>query len=80
MRLTIQTKLFLSHFAAIILVSGSIGSYFYHSAIESLIDALQFRLKNSASLISQGLQASKLDEIRSEQAIALSKYRQYIKR
>jgi diguanylate cyclase (GGDEF)-like protein len=78
MRLTIQTKLFLSHFAAIILVSGSVGSYFYHSAIESLMDALQSRLKNSASLISQGLETAKLDEILSEQDMALPRYWQYI--
>ena len=65
MRLTIQTKLFLSHFAAIILVSGSVGSYFYHSAIENLMDALQSRLKNSAALVSQGLETDSLDQIRS---------------
>jgi hypothetical protein len=39
MRLTIQTKLFISHFAAIILISGSVGTYFYRSASENLMGA-----------------------------------------
>lgn len=79
MRLTIQSKLFLSHFAAIILVSGSVGSYFYHSAIENLMDALQSRLKNSASLIGHGLESAKLDEIRDQQDMERPSYQQYIK-
>jgi diguanylate cyclase (GGDEF)-like protein len=66
MRLTIQTKLFISHFAAIILISGSVGTYFYKNAIENLMGALQSRLKNSAALISQGLDGSNLDLIRDE--------------
>ena len=52
MRLSIFSKLFLSHFAAIVLVSGSVG-YFYFSAIENLMQALRSRLQNSAALISQ---------------------------
>jgi diguanylate cyclase (GGDEF)-like protein len=79
MRLTIQTKLFVSHFAAIILVSGSVGSYFYHSAIENLMEALQSRLKNSASLISSSLQEAQLDEIRQEKDKQLPSYQQYVK-
>ena len=79
MRFTIQTKLFLSHFAAIILVSGSVGSYFYHSAIENLMDALQSRLKNSASLISSSLQDAHLDQIREEKDVALPNYQHYVK-
>ncbi|MEW8029884.1 MAG: diguanylate cyclase [Candidatus Thiodiazotropha sp.] len=66
MRLTIQTKLFFSHFAAIILVSGSVGTYFYQSATENLMNALQSRLKNSAALVSQGLDTGNLDMIRME--------------
>ncbi|MES9943549.1 MAG: diguanylate cyclase [Candidatus Thiodiazotropha sp.] len=66
MRITIQTKLFLSHFAAIILVSGSAGTYFYTSAAENLKTALQSRLMNSAALISQCLDTENLDQIRSE--------------
>jgi sensor histidine kinase regulating citrate/malate metabolism len=63
MRFTIQTKLFLSHFTAIILVSGSVGTYFYKSASGNLMGALQSRLKNSAALISQGLDIDNLDQI-----------------
>ena len=65
MRLTIPSKLFLSHFAAIILVSGSVGTYFYDSAIENLTQALRSRLQNSAALISEGLDIQNLDQIRS---------------
>jgi diguanylate cyclase (GGDEF)-like protein len=63
MRFTIQTKLFFSHFAAIILVSGSVGTYFYQSAIDNLIQALQSRLQNSAALISRVLNVETLDQI-----------------
>ncbi|MES9818647.1 MAG: diguanylate cyclase [Candidatus Thiodiazotropha sp.] len=66
MRLTIQTKLFFSHFAAIVLVSGSVGTYFYQSATENLMNALQSRLKNSAALISKGLDTENLDQIRNK--------------
>ncbi len=65
MRLTIPSKLFLSHFAAIILVSGSVGTYFYDSAVENLTQALRSRLQNSAALISEGLDVQNLDQIRS---------------
>ncbi|MCG8067529.1 MAG: diguanylate cyclase [Candidatus Thiodiazotropha taylori] len=78
MRFTIQTKLFLSHFAAIILVSGSVGSYFYHSAIENLMHALQSRLMNSASLISSGLRDAQLDQIREEKDMASPNYQLYV--
>jgi diguanylate cyclase (GGDEF)-like protein len=74
MRLTIQTKLFLSHFAAIILVSGSVGTYFYQSATENLMHALQSRLKNSAALISRGLETENLDQIRSASDIGNPAY------
>jgi diguanylate cyclase (GGDEF)-like protein len=69
MRLTIQSKLFLSHFAAIILISGSVGTYFYQSAIDNLTQALRSRLLNSAALISRGLSIQNLDQIRSVEDI-----------
>jgi len=50
-------KLFLSHFLAVILVSGSVGSFFYFSAIDSLMQSLRSRLKNSAALLSQSIDA-----------------------
>jgi hypothetical protein len=36
-KLQIRDKLFISHFLAVFLVSGSIGTYFYTSAMDSLI-------------------------------------------
>jgi diguanylate cyclase (GGDEF)-like protein len=56
-------KLFLSHFLAIILVSGSIGSYFYENAIDNLLGSLQARLKYSAALLSSAVDPSGLDQI-----------------
>lgn len=78
MRLTIQSKLFFSHFAAIILVSGSVGTYFYDSAIENLTEALRSRLQNSAALISEGLNLQSLDQIRSAQDRDTPVYRQNV--
>lgn len=56
-------KLFLSHFLAIILVSGSIGSYFYENAIDNLLGSLQARLKYSAALLSSAVDPAGLDQI-----------------
>ncbi|MCP5430401.1 MAG: hypothetical protein H6962_09510 [Chromatiaceae bacterium] len=78
MRLSIFSKLFLSHFAAIVLVSGSVGSYFYFSAIDNLMQALRSRLQNSAALISQGLDIADLDQIREAGDMATPVYRRYI--
>lgn len=75
-RLTIRTKLFFSHFAAIVLVSGSVGTYFYESAVESLNEALKSRLQNSAALVSQGLSVRGLDEIRTPDDRDSAAYRQ----
>jgi diguanylate cyclase (GGDEF)-like protein len=76
MRLTIQSKLFFSHFAAIILVSGSVGTYFYQSAIDNLNKALRSRLQNSAALISHGLVIQNLDRIRSAEDMEGPLYQQ----
>ena len=48
-RLRFGLKLFLSHFIAVLLVSGSVGTFFYINAIGSLMQSLRSRLKNSAS-------------------------------
>ncbi|MCU7829672.1 MAG: diguanylate cyclase [Candidatus Thiodiazotropha sp. (ex Myrtea sp. 'scaly one' KF741663)] len=78
MRITIQTKLFFSHFAAIILVSGSVGTYFYQSAIDNLTQALRSRLQNSAALVSQGLGEVKLDQVRHPEDRILPVYKQSV--
>lgn len=60
MHLSIRLKLFLSHVLAVLLVSGSIGTYFYASAADSLMEGLKERLQASAALISQMIDADSL--------------------
>ena len=60
MKQSIRLKLFLSHVFAVLLVSGSIGTYFYGSAAESLMDGLKERLQATAALISQTIDADTL--------------------
>ncbi|AJQ92441.1 GGDEF domain-containing protein [Gynuella sunshinyii] len=61
MTIRIKTKLFISHFLAIILVSGSIGSYFYQSAIDNLKESLRSRLMYSAALLSNNFNSEELE-------------------
>jgi diguanylate cyclase (GGDEF)-like protein len=72
----IGKKLFLSHFLAILLVSGSIGTYFYLSAYESLMHSLQSRLQSSAAMISQALDARDLSRINRTEDRTLPVYRE----
>ena len=58
-------KLFLSHFLAIVMVSGSIGTYFYQNAIDNLLESVQARLKYSAALLGSSVDASDFDQIKS---------------
>lgn len=64
MKISIRYKLFLSHFLAILLVSGSIGSFFYTAALNNLTESLQARLKYSAAILSHSFDAKALDAIR----------------
>ncbi len=73
-RLRFGLKLFLSHFIAVILVSGSIGAYFYINAIGSLKQSLRSRLQNSAALLSQSIDARQLDAIRTPADVRLEAY------
>ena len=73
-----RMKLFLSHFLAIVLVSGSIGSYFYRSAIDSLLGSLQTRLQYSAALLSRSVSPATLDQIQSAADQDSETYRQGI--
>ena len=59
-QIPIRLKLFFSHVLAVLLVSGSIGTYFYTSAADSLLTGLQERLQSSAALISQMIDADQL--------------------
>lgn len=74
MKSTIRAKLFLSHFFAIMFVSGSIGSYFYGSAIENLENSLKSRLRNSAALLSNSFNAKELELIQNESDKSLPEY------
>ena len=69
-------KLFLSHFLATVLVSGSIGSYFYQKAIDNLLGSLQARLKYSAALLSSAVDPGSLDQITSPADKARESYKE----
>ena len=75
MQFSTRSKLFLSHFLAIVLVSGSIGTYFYTSAIDNLERSLQSRLLNSAAILSKVFSASQLAALDSPDDIATESYR-----
>ncbi len=74
--LPLHRKLFLSHFLALLVVCGTIGTYIYLSAVENLKTSLQSRLKNSAALLSEILDAARLDEIQGEAAQTLPAYQE----
>lgn len=63
-RMRFGIKLFLSHLAAVLIVSGSVGTFFYVHAMDSLMQSLRSRLQNSAALLSQGIDARELEVIR----------------
>ena len=64
MQLNIRRRLFLSHFLAVLLVSGSTGGYFYFVAARSLMETIQSRLEHTAALMAQTLDATELESIR----------------
>jgi diguanylate cyclase (GGDEF)-like protein len=78
-RSSIFARLLVSHVAVILLVSGSVGSYVYSNATETLMQSLKARLRNSAALISQGFDASGLDAIRSPADTETEVYRQSVR-
>lgn len=63
MRFPLGRKLFLSHFLAVVLVSGSVGTYFFQQARASLLESLQARLRQSASLLARTLDAQELGDL-----------------
>lgn len=73
-RKSIQAELFFSHFFAVLLVSGSIGTYFYYSATENVMQGLQDRLRYSAAMISQSIDASEIRNVRSGADTTLAEY------
>ena len=64
MGLSIRRKLFLSHLLAVLLVSGSVGSFFYWTSVRSLTGSIQGRLESTAALTGQVLDAEELGSIR----------------
>ncbi len=80
MRSTLRAKLFLSHFAAILMVSGSVGTYFYFSARDTVLKGLQGRLSNSAALVGRSLDARGLDRIVSPRQVTDPVYLNYLRR
>jgi diguanylate cyclase (GGDEF)-like protein len=73
-RVSVRTKLFLSHILIVVFIVGTAGTYFYLSAVESLMDGLKERLQTSAGLISQTLDAEALRQIRAEEDAASPEY------
>ena len=63
-RISLRTKLFFSHFLAVLLVSGSVGTYFYKQATGSLLENLRARLSQSAGLLARTLDARDLAALR----------------
>ncbi len=74
MRISIKSRLFLSHFLAVALVSGSIGTFFYFSAMNSLLDNLKTRLANTAAMAAQSVDIKSLDSVRSPADASLPVY------
>lgn len=74
--MTVRLKLFLSHIMAVLLVSGSIGTYFYSRAADSLLVGLQERLQSSAALISHTFDAASLRKIRGAEDASRAEYRE----
>jgi diguanylate cyclase (GGDEF)-like protein len=74
MRISIRRKLFYSHFVAVLLVSGSVGTYFYFTAVDSLFRSLQLRLQYSAGLLGRALDAGRLDGIGTTEDVAEPAY------
>jgi diguanylate cyclase (GGDEF)-like protein len=77
-RLPIRTKLFFSHFLAVLLVSGSIGSYFYKQSTASLLESLQTRLRYSAGLLARTLDAGELETLRAAEDVERPEYRRLL--
>jgi HAMP domain-containing protein len=77
-RIPFGSKLFLSHLLAVFLVSGSVGTFFYVKAMESLMHSLRARLQNSAALLSQGIDARELDDIRTPTDMDREAYRRHL--
>ncbi|MBN1531159.1 MAG: HAMP domain-containing protein [Spirochaetes bacterium] len=80
LRIRFGTKLFLSHFIAVFLVSGSVGTFFYYEAIDNMMHSLRSRLQNSAALLSESIDARDLAAVRGAADTTLDPYRTTLER
>lgn len=80
MRISIRRRLFLSHFLAVVLVSGSIGTLFYRAAVDSLMTSLRWRLEQSAALLTPALDATELEGIDSPDDVGSEAYLRNLER
>lgn len=71
---SIRVKLFLSHFLAVFLVSGSIGTFFYTRSSQSLMHGLQERLRSTSAMVSRTLDASELLSIQAAEDVKTPAY------
>jgi diguanylate cyclase (GGDEF)-like protein len=78
-RLSLRHQLFLSHFLAVLLVSGSIGTYFYKQATASLLENLRGRLSQSAGLLARTIDAAELAALDSADDVALAEYDRHLR-
>jgi len=78
-RITIRTKLIISHCVAILLISGSIGTYFYLNASQSLMRQIQDRLQYSAALMSRTIDAGSLEGIEGSSDTGTAAYRETLR-
>lgn len=73
-------KLFSSHLIAVVLVLGSVGTFFYLNAVSSLMKSLRSRLQNSAALLSQGIDARELEAVRTPADLKEKAYLENLKK
>lgn len=74
LRFTVQGKLLISHFLAVLLVSGSVGSFFFAQAKRNLLENVRVRLQNSAALIAECIDARELHAIRTADDVVRPEY------
>jgi diguanylate cyclase (GGDEF)-like protein len=79
LRLPLRHQLFLSHFLAVLLVSGSIGTYFYRQATASLLENLRGRLSLSAGLLARTIDAAELSNLDSADDTTRPEYERYLR-
>lgn len=78
--MTIQKKLFISHFLVVLLVCGGVGTYFYFSVVQNLMSKLRVHVENYAPMVKQCLDASQLDQIRTPEDTKSDVYQKYLER